>query len=127
MNAPATITILGREWPVKIPPQFAVREELVAALGEASDHGGRTMRAYGAIVGVCTTVGREAGADYVKARFDAFAYGGAVYGWLREQGATPQDVTTAGAAIFPALTAGLFPREPEVKERADFFNPVEAR
>lgn len=121
-----TITILGREYKVKLPPQFAVVEELVLAHGEAHGNDSRTLRVFGAILGISTDLGREAKADYVKARFDVLAYGGAVYSYLREKGATPAQVYSAGISLLPTLQARAFPRAAEVTERAVFTEPPAA-
>jgi hypothetical protein len=121
-----TITLLGREHAVTLPPQFAVVEELVVAYGEAGDNNSRRLRVCGAILGICTPLGREMKADYVKARFDVLAYGGAVYGACREKGATAAQVIEQAHLILAELVAKAFPREAEVAERAGFSVPAEA-
>ena len=121
-----TITLLGKERAIRLPPQFAVKEELVVAYGESEGNTGRRMRVLGAIVGMCTDLGPELKADYVKARFDVLAYGGAVYGSLRERGVSAGDVAGAAYAILPLLSATVFPREQEVAERAGFTAPAAA-
>jgi hypothetical protein len=118
------VNLLGKEWPIALPPQFAVREELVIAYVESEGNTSRRLRVCAAIVGICTSIGREAKADYVKARFDVLAYGGAVYGWLRESGAKPSDVAGQAATIYATLADIVFPREGEVKERAGFSEPA---
>jgi hypothetical protein len=120
----ATVTLLGQEYAVTIPPQFAVVEELVVAYGEAGDRASHRLRVCGAILGICTPLGREFKADYVKARFDVLAYGGAIYGALRERGATSAQVAEQAHTILGALVAKAFPREQEVVERAGFSAPA---
>ena len=81
---------------------------LLAALGETKDGApSRRLRAMSAIVGLCTRVGRESGADYAAHRFDALAYGGEVYGWLRAKGAKPADIATAAMVILGPLSESL--------------------
>ena len=123
---PSTVVkLLGRDLIVKLPPQFAVKEELVFAYGDHVDHTSRRLRVCGAILGMCTSLGEESGFDYVKAKYDALAYGGAVYGRLRELGATPAQVATAGAVVYRLLSDNVFPREEEVAARArDFPAPA---
>jgi hypothetical protein len=111
-----TITLLGRSHAVTLP-DFAAAEELLAALGETKDGApSRRLRAMSAIVGLCTRVGRESGADYAAHRFDALAYGGEVYSWLRGRKASPSEIATAALTILGPLTDSLFPREQEVTD-----------
>ncbi len=126
MEGKDAVNILGREWPVKLPPQFAVCEELVSAYGESVSDTGLLMRACGAILGISTGIGKEAGADYVKAGFKPLAYGGAVYGWLREKGATPQEVVDQAIPIYKQLAGKVFPRESEVAALSGFTAPAPA-
>lgn len=110
-----TATILGKPHAV-VMPDFAVREELVSAYGDAARRGGSAvMRAYGAILGLCCpSLGRASGADYAAARFDALAYGGKVYGYLREHGASPADVAAAAVPLVVQVVEATFPRQEEV-------------
>ena len=118
------VTIIGREWPIKLPPQFAVAEELVMAYAEAGESSGQRLRACAAVIGICTGLGVEAKADYVKAGFRPLAYGGAVYGYLREKGAKPVDVIHAALPLLALLSERVFPRESEVAEQASFSGPA---
>ena len=109
-----SITLLGRSHAIALP-DFAAREELMVALGETQARAGSArLRAYAAALGLCTRLGRESGADYAGHRFDALAYGGAVYSYLREQGATPADVATAAVPLAAILAESTFPRQAEV-------------
>jgi hypothetical protein len=107
--------IAGKDYVVALP-DFAVREELVAAYADASKRGGSAlMRAYGAFLGLCCPLlGKAAGADYQAARFDPLAYGGRVYGYLREKGVTPADVSAAAVPIVVQVVEATFPRQSEV-------------
>lgn len=108
------IELIGRSHAVVLP-DFAAREELVMALSEcARKRGIALLRVYSAMVGLCTRVGRDSGADYATARYDVLGYGGAVYGWLRAQGASPAQIGAAATVIAPLLTESLFPRQEEV-------------
>lgn len=109
-------SILGRSYAVTLP-DYAAREELVSAYGEASKRGGSAlMRVYAALLGLSTRIGRESGADYAAARFDVLAYGGAVYGYLREKGAAPKDVAAAAMPVLVAIVEATFPKQTEVDE-----------
>lgn len=123
MMSRATVHILGRDFKVKKPPQFAVKEELVVAYGDALDKSGHRLRVAGAVLGICTDIGREAKADYVAARFDPLAYGGAVYGWLRQQGADRVDILREAEALLVELTDEIFPRKTEVDAKVGFSDP----
>jgi hypothetical protein len=118
------IKLLGKVYPVKVPPQFAVREELVFAYGDAEGNVSRKLRVASAALGLCTPLGAEAGCDYVKARFDVLAYGGAVYSWLRQRGAAPVDILTQATPLIEWTALQVFPREDEVKAQADFTSPA---
>lgn len=126
MEGKDEISLLGKSYPIKVPPQFAVREELVFAYGDAAGTVSKQLRAASAVLGLCSPLGVEAGADYVKARFDVLAYGGAVYGWLRQRGAKPVDILTEAAPIADWIASQVFPREDEVKQQADFTGPAVA-
>lgn len=125
MDAPKTVTILGPQ-EVRIPPQFAVREELILAYNDAGSFSAR-QRVNSAVIGLCTPLGKAAKVDYVRARFDVLAYGGAMYGYLREQGASMADVATAAKPILEYLDKLLFPSEAEVVAEANFMPPTGAR
>ena len=117
METPITIEALGRRHHVRLP-DFAAREELAVAYSEACRRRGVTLlRACAAILGLCTRLGTEAGADYARHRFDALSYGGEMYSWLRQQGMTPADVTTQAILVLGPLTQALAPREEEVVAR----------
>jgi len=126
MSAAAlTINLLGREHAVRLP-LFAEREELVTAAVEASKRGLNTqLRILSAAIGLGSRLGAEAGADYVATRCEPLVYGGLVYGYLREKGATPSDIRTAGKTILDAVVLSLAPRESEVAAAQDFTRPSE--
>lgn len=111
----AQIAILGREFEVKKPPQFVVKEELVVAYGDALDRKGHRLRVAAAVLGICSPeLQREARADYRAASFDPLAYGGAVYSFLRQRGATAREVIEQAEALVVELTDEIFPRQSEV-------------
>jgi len=111
----SSVPLLGRSHPVALP-DFAALEELVAVYADASKRGGSAaMRAYGAVLGLCCpTLAKAAGADYAAHRFDALAFGGKVYGYLREKGAAPADVATAAMPLIVQVVEATFPRQEEV-------------
>lgn len=114
------VPLLGRNHAVTLPG-FAEREELIVCYGEAYNRKGVTLaRAYSALVGLTTRLGKESGVDYAACRFDALDYGGKVYAWLRKQGATATQIQEAAIPIANALIDALPPRENEVADKADF-------
>lgn len=121
-NGHQSITLLGRDWPITLP-DFAARDELAAAWSESASTGqARILRVCAAVLGLLTPLGREAKADYLRARCDPYAYGGAVYSWLRAQGVTPGDIAAATTGPMSILAESLFPRESEVSASASFFD-----
>lgn len=115
---PQRIALLGEHHAVTLP-DFAAREELLVAYGEVRKRGGiALLRVYAAAVGLCTRVGRRSEADYTRHRFDVLAYGGEVYGYLRKQKATPEQIANAALPIIAAIGAELYPRESEVDAAA---------
>lgn len=112
------IDVGGRKHAV-IMPDFAAREELLVAYGGARDRGGvALLRVYAAAIGLCTRLGREAGADYGAHRYDVLAYGGAVYGWLRQGGASVKLIAELGGPLIVSVSESLYPRQSEVDAAA---------
>ena len=114
MTAPPQIELLGKPHAI-ILPSYAEREEIYVAWGQVQT--GNPMRKYRALaaaIGLCTRLGRHAEADYVALGCEPLRYGGAVYGYLRDQGATREQVVTAGMTIIELVSDALFPREAEV-------------
>lgn len=108
-------------------PDFATREELALAWHEAAQGDGTHMglrRVAAAALGLCTSTGRKAKLDYAKFGCSPLAYGGAVYGYLREQKLETTDIVSAGAELVTLCAESAFPRAPEVAEQADFIAPV---
>lgn len=108
-------------------PDFATREELVMAWHEAGQGDGLHMpqrRVAAAAIGLCTSTGRKAKLDYAKLGCAPLVYGGAVYGYLREQGVDAAAIRLAGAELVVLCAESAFPREKEVEETANFTEPV---
>jgi hypothetical protein len=123
--APIIVELLGREHAVRLP-LFAEREELVSAAVEASRRGlNAQLRVLSAAIGLGTRLGAESGADYAATRCEPLVYGGLVYGFLRERGATPVDIRTAGKIVLDAMALSLAPRESEVAAAQVFTRPSE--
>ena len=108
------VEILGRKHAILLPG-LAEREEIILALGDEDASPAVKRRARAAALGLCTRLGRESGTTLAAHGYDVLAYGGAVYGWLREQGATMMDVAVQGNACIDAVAMGLAPREAEVE------------
>ena len=118
MTEPTKVDLLGRSHAV-VMPDFAAREELVVAYGEAMRRKGvALLRVYAAALGLCTRLGREAEADYGAHRYDVLSYGGAVYSYLRGQGVSTQDLAAAAGPVVVAVLSATFPRAAEVEAAA---------
>ena len=115
----ADVTLLGKTHLIVLP-DFAAREELVSAYADAAKRGGSAlMRAYGAALGLCCpSIAKAAGADYGALRFDVLAFGGKVYGHLREKGVSPADVASAAVPLVVQVVEQTFPRQEEVDAAA---------
>ncbi len=114
------IHLLGRDHTVVLPA-FVEREELMLAFVEAQGRGGLTrLRVLSATLGLCTRIGRESGVDYPACKCDVLAYGGKVYGWLREKGVTPVDIATVATPLILQVVDATHPREVEVETREGF-------
>ena len=116
---PQTIAIIGNAHPVSLP-SFTVREELAAAFAEQQDNGMKLRRVYAAAIGLCTSLGSAARASYPKAGCDPLVYGDPVYAYLREKGASVEDVASVGVELLVPMLEALFPREEEVDAQAGF-------
>lgn len=118
-----TITLLGKDWKVKLPG-LAAREEISLAWDESAPAGrSRLFRAASAALGLCTPLGRRAGADYAAHKCDPYSYGGWVYEWLREQGLTHKQILDAARPLISFVSENLAPREQEVAAKAGFTQP----
>lgn len=124
---PLKIKVGPSEWPVIIPPEFSMREELVAAWGACPDDDFmRLRRVAAAAIGLCTRVGTlakraNAKADYVKADYNVLTYGGQMWDYMHSQGVPIAEVITSGIAILSALAEEYAPpKAAEVKEREVF-------
>lgn len=129
MSDPVFVEVRGEKHAVIIPDDFAMCEELCVAHLNAGEVGGVTqLRAYSAMLGLCTRLGRRAGVSYAAEGHAPLVYGGKVYGWLRKGGAdvtarptdpprpkaTIAEIVIAGKVVYPILLIATFPREEEV-------------
>ena len=116
---PLRVKLLDKEHPVTLP-DFTSREELFQAYLESGKKRGTAIfRVYGAAIGLTTRIGREGHADvsFEECGYNVLTYGGKVYAYLRNAGASIEDVSAAGKPIFAAIQANLFPRASEVEEQ----------
>ena len=121
-----TVTILGKQHVVTMP-NFAARESIVQAAFEYGPTGDqRFLRVYGAAIGLCTGLGRLAKADFARSKYDILTYGGDVYSWLREQGATGTQIVEQGLPLVRAIAQATFPREEEVTDAVGFTDEAPA-
>lgn len=112
---------LGGEAHTLMLPEFIVRDELLAAWGEATGKPVmRQLRVACALLGCCTRLGKRSGKTYAETGYDALAYGGHVYGYLRGVGVAQADMMTAGLEVLAFIAQHLAPRESEVAEREGF-------
>lgn len=118
MPTPQSTEALGRSHLIR-PPDFAATEELLVAFSETAKRpGSAQLRVWSAMLGICTRLGRDSGADYAAHRFDVLAYGGEVYSWLRKQGMSPAEIATAAGPVLTVLAESAFPRASEVEAAA---------
>lgn len=122
---PATSITVGAEvFPIRAPKTFAAREDVVGVWSEAGDSTVRSRRCFGFAIGVCVPEVAQA----ARVRFDGsdpWAFGAAVYNYLREQGLTSDDVIDAAKGCYHVCIMALMPRELEVK-RAEVFSAPSA-
>lgn len=117
------VKLLDQDHAVTLPP-FAEREEIAVAHTRAlRGNGGTLPRASAAAIGLCTRIGRLSGVDYAACGCDPLVYGGRVYGWLREKGATLDDILIAGRVVVEQVNAALYPRKAEVDAQVGFSDP----
>lgn len=125
------ITLLGKQHAIQLPPDFATRDEILAAwIPAAQKQKNAIHRVNAALLGVCTRIGRYAAKDKVKTyeecECDPFVYGGLVYTWLMRKGATLSEMNEAAIVLVKQINASRAPTEDEVAAKADFSAPPEA-
>ena len=110
-----TIDLLGSAHPWTLPERFTERDELAYAIATHRPRGAA------ACLGLCCPdLVPDGPARYAAARYDALEFGGLVYADLRQRGASPAEIITAGVEIANALILALYPRAAEVEEAEDF-------
>lgn len=118
-NGRTVVQILG-EREVRLPG-FAVRHELLAAAEEVFDsQAPATLRLAAAMVCLCTDLGAEHRLDYLRAKCDPLAYGGAAVEVLYKAGVTQVEILTAAQPILRLLHGGGFPTIQEVEKTQGF-------
>ncbi len=115
------VSILGRKHIADLP-SFGQREELVHLWFASSESGNwsRAARVSAAAIGLSCGIGAQSGTTWAKSGADLMVYGERVYSYLREQGASVEDVATAALPLLQEMTTALFPREKEVDAAAGF-------
>lgn len=113
-DTPTSIELLGKAERIVIPNDYALLEELFAAANGST--GTRLLRAYAAMIGLCSAVGRMSKASYSAHGYDPIAYGRQVYSWLHEQKVPITEVSAAGQVLYPLILLAAFPRADEVAE-----------
>ena len=110
-----TIDLLGSAHPWTLPERYTERDELAHAIATHRPRGAA------ACLGLCCPdLVPDGPARYAAARYDALEFGGLVYADLRQRGASPAQIITAGVEIANALILALYPRAAEVEEAEDF-------
>ena len=110
-----TIDLLGSAHPWTLPERFTERDELAHAIATHRPRGAA------ACLGLCCPdLVPDGPARYAAARYDALEFGGLVYADLRQRGASPAEIITAGVEIANALILALYPRAAEVEQAEDF-------
>lgn len=115
MDTPIKVELLGERHAYR-PPPFADRADILLGFARHADRDDLVaMRLMAATVGLATRIGERAKLSYTRLGCDVLAYGGAVYGWLREQGATDEQIVTAGIALYREVVGTHAPTKEEVK------------
>ena len=110
-----TIDLLGSAHPWTLPERFTERDELAHAIATHRPRGAA------ACLGLCCPdLVPDGPARYAAARYDALEFGGLVYADLRQRGASPAEIITAGVEIANALILALHPRAAEVEQPEHF-------
>lgn len=113
------IELLGAKHGITLP-DLVEREELALAWRDTGDRVYAQVRVGAAAIGLLTRLGRRSGVTYEECKCNPLVYGGKVYSYLRDQGATPTQVQDAGRELILLIVRNLAPREKEVKEKEDF-------
>lgn len=114
-----TILLLGRTYPVSPPSGpsgFTSAEEWMIHAG--TENVG--FRVLGAAIGLTTSLGKELGESLEKHKYDVLSYGGAIWGHLRQKGASVAELTATASVCFPAIVGLVTPKEVEVQSAQDF-------
>ena len=74
----------------------------------------------GAAIGLTSDAANASRETLEKHSYNMLSYGGAVYGWLRQQGATADELLAAAPACYQAVVSLVTPKEKEVKEKVGF-------
>lgn len=115
----STLKLLNKEWKIRVPrggEGFALGEQWVAIAAKTGESA--AMRVAGAALGLCTDLGGDLKLSAFD--YDMLRYGGEVYGRLRMQGVSAQDIGAAAAPCYTLLTNLIAPRESEVAAKVDF-------
>lgn len=121
MSTLVTINLLGKDWPVSAPEGpsgFTSCEEWREMLRDSSEAQG--FRVMGSAIGLTTRVARDSGITLEKCGYKMLAYGGEIYGWLRQQGATNDELLIAAPICYRVLMPAKPPSEAEVKDKVNF-------
>ena len=126
-NGRQTITLGGRDIPLRVPPSPSMRLDVFFAAAKSLD------RAAVAALGV-SWGDRESQprVTYARAKYDALAYGGAVLDELIGRGLTYRDIMRAAGEAFVMIESSVRPlladlADPdEVAVAEDFTDPPEA-
>ena len=116
-----TVTILGQKWPVSPPSGpngFTAAEEWMEEVNTNREDSG--LRIMGAAIGLTTSVMSDSGITLEKSGYKILRYGGEVYGYLRQKGASANELLAAAPHCYKALTSLTTPSKKEVEEKQDF-------
>ena len=121
-DSPLQEITLGEEvFAVRAPRSFAEREDVISVWADAKTTA-RSRRAFAFAIGLCVPeVARRARATYDGD--SPWAFGGAVYDYLRRSGVELDTIQRVALGAYGACVAALAPRAPEVAARVDFTGP----
>ena len=121
MSTLVTVNLLGKDWPVtkpEGPSGFTSCEEWREMLRDSTEPQG--FRIMGSAIGLTTKVARDSGITLEKCGYKMLAYGGEIYGWLRQQGATNEELLAGAPVCYRVLMPVRPPTEAEVADKVNF-------
>ena len=121
MEEQPTLSLGGKDYPIRVPRSFADREDILTAWRDSKTKP-KTRRIFGATLALCVPelAALVPGTSSDDMDCDLFAYGKLVYDKLRGDGVSVDAISTAANAAFKAVVASLYPRSDAVRAKEVF-------